>query len=75
MKTWELYKAFTEAKCPDRLKVYVVTSEIRDDVNYPYDYVSLLDGVLYWNSDYKKPFNLNMFYNPFQIEWEIIKKK
>jgi len=74
MKTWAMLKEFTEEKHPEKLKAFVLTEGLRNDEYYPYDYISLLDGVFYWNSDYKKPFRLNDFYNILQIEWELKKK-
>lgn len=74
MKTWEMLKEFTESKNPIRIKAHVMSEEIRNDPFYHYDYISLLDGVFYWNSDFKKPYGLNFCYNPLQVEWEIKKK-
>lgn len=69
IKTWEMLKEFTESSNPERLKAFIINKEIREDELYPYDYISLLDGVFYWNGDFKKPFRINDFYNPLQIMW------
>lgn len=69
MKTWEMLKHFTESERPNELKAYVITDGIKNDPYYKYEFVSMLDGVFYWNGEYSKGFRLNDFYNPLTIEW------
>lgn len=68
MKTWEVLKAFSENKS---IIAIVLNEEIRNDMCYTYDFISLIDGVFYWNKDTNRPFRLNDFYNVLDIDWQI----
>lgn len=72
IKTWEMLKIFTDNK-EKKIKAYVSNKEIREDELYPYDYVTMIDGIFYWNDDLNKPFKLNDFYNVLDIDWYIKK--
>ena len=80
MKMWEMLKVFTEQDQPKnakirtlgKVKAKVLNIGIREDPSYPYDFISTVGGVFYWNNDFSKPFRINEFYNVLDIEWEII---
>lgn len=72
IKLWQVLKVFTESKNPNLIKANLLT-KIKD-TSYNYEYISMIDGVFYWNNDLKKPFKINDFYNILSYEWEMENK-
>lgn len=72
IKTWHMLKIFTDNR-GKKIKAYVASQTLREEEKYPYDYVTTIDGVFYWNDDLQKPFRLNDFYNVLDIDWYIKK--
>lgn len=72
MKTWEMLKEFTESKQQNKVKAKVLNKKLREDKYCEYDFISMIDGVFYWNNDLTKGFRLNDIYDVLDLDWEII---